>query len=117
MVGLIPLFAVEVLEDRVLARLPGFRKRMQWFLDNRQDLANHISYMATQADVQLKARIADYDYSSFFYSSSDDVFTIHHGWLDKYATQRRVEYNLAIHNGVIGNTTRESKIGKTGFIV
>jgi hypothetical protein len=45
MVGLIPLFAVEVLEDCVIERLPGFRKRLQWFLDNRQDLAQHISYM------------------------------------------------------------------------
>ena len=45
MVGLIPLFAVEVLEDDVLERLPGFRKRLQWFLDNRQDLAQYISYM------------------------------------------------------------------------
>ena len=44
MVGLIPLFAVEVLEDDTLARLPGFRKRMDWFLQHRQDLARHISY-------------------------------------------------------------------------
>jgi Glycosyl hydrolase family 63 C-terminal domain len=45
MVGLIPLFAVEVLEDEVIERLPGFRKRLQWFLDYRQDLAQHISYL------------------------------------------------------------------------
>jgi hypothetical protein len=45
MVGLIPLFAVENLETRHLAKLPGFRKRMQWFLDHRSDLAQHISYM------------------------------------------------------------------------
>jgi len=45
MVGLIPLFAVEVLEDGVIERLPGFRKRLQWFLEHRQDLAQHISYM------------------------------------------------------------------------
>jgi hypothetical protein len=45
MVGLIPLFAVEVLEDHVIDKLPGFRKRLQWFLDNRKDLAQHISYM------------------------------------------------------------------------
>jgi hypothetical protein len=43
-VGIIPLFAVEVLEDEMVNRLPGFRKRMQWFLDHRQDLARHISY-------------------------------------------------------------------------
>jgi hypothetical protein len=48
MVGLIPLFAVEVLEDGVMERLPGFRKRLQWFLDNRQDLAQHISYLEAE---------------------------------------------------------------------
>src|SRR5262249_53697342 len=48
MVGLIPLFAVEVLEDNIIERLPGFRKRLQWFLDNRQDLAQHISYLVAE---------------------------------------------------------------------
>jgi hypothetical protein len=47
MVGIIPLFAVEVLEEDVIARLPGFRRRMQWFLENRRDLARHIAYMET----------------------------------------------------------------------
>jgi hypothetical protein len=50
MVGLIPLFAVEVLEGDVIAKLPGFKKRMQWFLDNRQDLARSISCMACSAE-------------------------------------------------------------------
>jgi hypothetical protein len=45
MVGIVPLFAVEVLEDGIIRNLPGFRKRMQWFLDNRKDLSRHISYM------------------------------------------------------------------------
>ena len=45
LVGLIPLFAVEVLEQDVLDRLPGFQKRMRWFLDNRPDLAREIAYM------------------------------------------------------------------------
>jgi hypothetical protein len=43
MVGIIPLFSAEVLEEDVVDRLPGFRKRMQWFLDNRQDLARNIT--------------------------------------------------------------------------
>jgi hypothetical protein len=43
-VGLIPLVAVEVLEQRVVDRLPGFKRRLQWLLDNRRDLAAHISY-------------------------------------------------------------------------
>jgi len=45
-VGIIPLFAVEVLEQDVIAKLPGFRSRMNWFLENRPDLARNISYMA-----------------------------------------------------------------------
>jgi hypothetical protein len=44
-VGIIPLFAVEVLENQILEKLPGFRKRMDWFLKHRGDLARHISYM------------------------------------------------------------------------
>jgi len=43
LVGLIPLLAVELLDERLVERLPGFRKRMRWFLDHRTDLARHIS--------------------------------------------------------------------------
>ncbi|HKN01831.1 MAG TPA: hypothetical protein VJX23_15050 [Candidatus Binataceae bacterium] len=45
MVGLIPLFAVEVLDAEEMAGLHGFSRRMNWFLKNRADLAQHISYM------------------------------------------------------------------------
>jgi hypothetical protein len=50
MVGIIPLFAVEALESSVLDRLPGFKKRLDWFLANRRDLARHISYLEPSAD-------------------------------------------------------------------
>ncbi len=46
MVGVIPLFAVEFIEEETLAKLPGFAKRTRWFLENRRDLAAQISYMA-----------------------------------------------------------------------
>ncbi|MBK7368880.1 MAG: glucosidase [Candidatus Eisenbacteria bacterium] len=49
-VGLIPLIAVEVLEQDVIDRLPGFKKRLQWFVENRQDLASHIAYMDADGD-------------------------------------------------------------------
>jgi len=42
MVGLIPLYACLVLEDKVVQKLPGFRKRLKWFLDNRKDLAEQV---------------------------------------------------------------------------
>jgi hypothetical protein len=39
MVGLIPLFAVEVVESAVLEMFPAFVKRARWFLENRPELA------------------------------------------------------------------------------
>ncbi len=46
MVGIIPLFAVEILDEETITRLPGFAKRMRWFLENRADLARHITLHA-----------------------------------------------------------------------
>jgi hypothetical protein len=43
MVGLIPLFAVETLEPELLAAVPDFARRLQWFLDYRPDLARLVS--------------------------------------------------------------------------
>ncbi|HLE43224.1 MAG TPA: glucosidase, partial [Methylomirabilota bacterium] len=42
LVGLIPLFAVETLEAEIVDALPGFKRRMQWLLENRPELANHV---------------------------------------------------------------------------
>jgi Glycosyl hydrolase family 63 C-terminal domain len=42
MVGLIPLFAVETLEPEIVDRLPGFKRRMQWFMDNHPDMPEHV---------------------------------------------------------------------------
>jgi hypothetical protein len=43
MVGLIPLFAVETLEPELLAKVPHFRGRLEWFLQHRPDLAALVS--------------------------------------------------------------------------
>jgi len=42
-VGLMPLFAVEVLQEEVMVALKGFNGRLQWFLQYRPDLANLVS--------------------------------------------------------------------------
>jgi hypothetical protein len=44
MVGLIPLFAVETLEPELLERVPEFRRRLEWFLQYRPDLAALVSH-------------------------------------------------------------------------
>ncbi|MBE9016317.1 glucosidase [Chroococcidiopsidales cyanobacterium LEGE 13417] len=48
LVGLIPLLAVETLEPDVLERLPGFKKRMEWFINNRPDLRQNVACMETK---------------------------------------------------------------------
>ena len=45
MVGLIPLFAVETIEDELYEKLPDFKRRTEWFLKNRPDLTDEIACM------------------------------------------------------------------------
>ena len=42
MVGLIPVFAVETLDS-----LPGFKRRLGWFIENRRDLTANVACMDT----------------------------------------------------------------------
>ena len=44
LVGLLPMVAVGVLDNDVIDRLPGFKKRMTWFLANRKRLSEHIAF-------------------------------------------------------------------------
>ena len=48
MVGLIPLFAVDTIEPNVIARLDGFRGRMEWFIKHRPDLAGNVASLSRE---------------------------------------------------------------------
>ncbi|OOF99574.1 hypothetical protein ASPCADRAFT_138177 [Aspergillus carbonarius ITEM 5010] len=39
LVGLIPLYAVLTLEPELINKFPSFKKRLEWFVENRQDVA------------------------------------------------------------------------------
>jgi hypothetical protein len=47
LVGLVPLFAVQVIEPEDLERLPSFGRRLRWFLDNREDFRHLVTRQAT----------------------------------------------------------------------
>jgi hypothetical protein len=47
LVGLIPMLAVQTLEPEVMARLNGFRARLDWFIENRRDLTGNVACMRT----------------------------------------------------------------------
>ena len=43
LVGLMPLLAVETIEPELLDAMPGFKERLEWYLNRRPDLASLIS--------------------------------------------------------------------------
>jgi Glycosyl hydrolase family 63 C-terminal domain len=45
LVGLIPLCTPVILDEREIEKVPGFKKRTQWFLDNRTAMAKQMSYL------------------------------------------------------------------------
>lgn len=50
LVGLIPLFAVEVIEPDIIHTSPEFARRTEWFLKNRPDLAGLVSRWFTDGE-------------------------------------------------------------------
>ena len=48
LVGLIPLFAIEVLEESQIKQLPVFLRDVQWFIRNRPDLVGQACYGETR---------------------------------------------------------------------
>lgn len=50
MVGIIPLFTVTMIDDSVLERLTEFRKRVNWFVKNRSNQLQHVTYMERDCD-------------------------------------------------------------------
>ncbi|SMO49567.1 Glycosyl hydrolase family 63 C-terminal domain-containing protein [Chryseobacterium rhizoplanae] len=43
-VGLIPMFAVEIVDHRLLEKMPNFRSRMEWILKNKPELTKLVSH-------------------------------------------------------------------------
>jgi hypothetical protein len=53
-VGLVALFAVESLEPAVVDKLAGFKRRMEWFIEHRPDLAGHVPCMNVPGEGQRR---------------------------------------------------------------
>lgn len=49
LVGLVPLFSVLVLDSKVMTQLSGFAKRTKWFLKNRKDLSDTVSFVLSNS--------------------------------------------------------------------
>ncbi len=53
LVGLVPLFAIDTLGRHLVDRHPGFKKRMQWFIDHRPDLMAGLASM-TESGIEQR---------------------------------------------------------------
>jgi Mannosylglycerate hydrolase MGH1-like glycoside hydrolase domain len=54
MVGLIPLYAVQIMEPDLLDSMPGFKVRLEWFIENRPDLTENMACMETAGHKQRR---------------------------------------------------------------
>ncbi|XP_072013161.1 uncharacterized protein [Amphiura filiformis] len=45
LVGLVPLFATLTIEEEWIDKLPGFKKRLEWFMKHRPELSQHLNFM------------------------------------------------------------------------
>jgi hypothetical protein len=61
MVGLIPLFAAQVLENSWFENLPNFKARYDWLLANRQELMTGMSCVWTPDGVKCLLSIVHYE--------------------------------------------------------
>ena len=59
LVGLIPLYAIEVLESEELAAHPGFLRDVEWFIQNRPDLVGDACYTVGDGQKRYVLSIAD----------------------------------------------------------
>jgi hypothetical protein len=61
MVGLIPIFAVETIEEDALERFPAFVKRARWFMSNRPEFAGRLGAVESGLGKRRLLSILDRD--------------------------------------------------------
>ena len=100
MVGLVPLFAVEILEPEAVDALPGFKRRMQWFLDNVPGVPHHIEMtqasahgIRRQLSIVSRRKLA----RILRYVLAEDEFLAPHGIRSLSKFHSRHPYVMAIH--------------------
>jgi hypothetical protein len=119
MVGLIPLFAVEVLDGAVVARLPEFSARLHWFLDHRPELARLVSRWLERSEDerQLLSLLRGHRMKCLLRRMLDETeFLSDYGIrsLSKYHEEHPFTFEYAGSKFGIGYVPGESKSGAFG---
>src|SRR3989475_2664170 len=117
MVGLIPLFAVETLEPELLNRLPGFKRRLEWFIDHRPDLTRNVACMRTPGREERRLlSIVDRDRLRrvLHYMLDEEEFLSPYGIRALSRVHRDHPYTLAV-NGMEHRVDYEPAESSTGL--
>lgn len=119
MVGLIPLFAVEVLDDDAITNNPIFSNRMNWFAANRPDLASLVSRWNEKSSngMHLISLLRGYRMKSLLrYMLDEKEFLSPYGVrsLSKYHLEHPYSVNLYGNNFGIKYIPAESDSGLFG---
>ncbi|MBS1596825.1 MAG: glucosidase [Bacteroidetes bacterium] len=119
MVGLIPLFAVEVLDDEILKSESEFANRLRWFLDNRPDLASLVSrwHEKSPDEKHLLSLLRGHRMKRILFRMLDEnEFLGEYGVraLSKYHEQHPYELHIDGHDMSVQYTPGESTTGLFG---
>jgi hypothetical protein len=99
MIGLIPLFAVEVIDPDTIKECPEFAKRMDWFLEYRSDLSSLVSRWTVEGegDTRLFSLLRGHRLKRLLYRMLDESeFLSEYGIraLSKYHENHPYEFDL-----------------------
>ena len=119
LVGLIPLCAVAVISNEALDKLPDFKRRVEWILNNRPDLASMISRWdeSGQEGSHMLSLLRGHRMKMVFRRLFDETeFLSDYGIrsLSKYYLQNPYEFNLHGEKLKVTYTPRESDLNIMG---
>ncbi len=113
-VGWLPLIAVELIDRKILDKLPGFASRARWFLENRGDLPASISYLETNEQPHnyflLAMPTRERLRRTLAYAFDENEFLSPHGLrsLSKWHLQQPYSFTIGNEVSTVGYTPGES---------
>jgi hypothetical protein len=118
MVGLVPLLAVATLDGETLARLPGFRERLEWFLANRAELVGDTVRVtgAGESDRRLFALVSESRLRAILTRMLDpDEFLSPYGIRSVSRWHAAHPFRLTVHGREVGTVEYEPAESRSGL--